>query len=245
MDTNYTISTEELVSIEQYLLGEPGTEQLLAFEKKMEADILLATKVNEVKLLLVGIELATLKERLHSYHINIKKNYPEKAGGKIISIRRKLLVAASVALLTAISVWLFTMKETKYAKLYASYYKPDPGLMSAMGVNDNYLFNKAMLDYKTGDYKKAIDEWSKLQIVMPKNDTLNYFLGVAQQAHGNSAAAIPLLKSIASNTAKPFYKDACWYTGLALLKQGAIKEANPYLEKSGRPESSELINKLK
>ena len=102
-----------------------------------------------------------------------------------------------------------------------------------------------MLDYKTGDYKKAIDEWSKLKTGMPKNDTLNYFLGVAQQADGNSAAAITLLKSMAADAAKPFYKDACWYTGLAFLKQGAVNEAIPYLEKSGRPESSELINKLK
>ncbi len=62
--------------------------------------------------------------------------------------------------------------------------------MSAMGIGDNYLFNKAMLDYKTGNYKKAIDEWSKLKTSMPQNDTLNYFLGAAQQADGNSAAAI-------------------------------------------------------
>ena len=80
---------------------------------------------------------------------------------------------------------------------------------------------------------------------MPQNDTLNYFLGVAQQADGNNAAAIALLKSLASDTAKPFYKDACWYTGLELLKQGAVNEAIPYLEKSGRPESSELVSKLK
>ncbi len=50
---------------------------------------------------------------------------------------------------------------------------------------------------------------------------------------------------MAADAAKPFYKDACWYTGLALLKQGTVNEAIPYLEKSGRPESSELISKLK
>lgn len=102
-----------------------------------------------------------------------------------------------------------------------------------------------MLDYKTGDYKNAITEWSKLKTDMPQNDTLDYFLGVAQQADGNSAAAITLLKSIAADTAKPFYKEACWYTGLALLKQGTVNEAIPYLEKSARPESRELINQLK
>jgi tetratricopeptide (TPR) repeat protein len=245
LDTNYNISAEELESIEQYLLGETSTEQRLAFENKMEADISWAAKVNEVKLLLACIETASLKERLDNYHISIKKNHPLTSGGKVISLQRKLMVAASIALLAAMSVWLFTMKGNKYEKLYAAYYKPDPGLMSAMGAGDNYLFNKAMLDYKTGDYKKAIDEWSKLKTGMPKNDTLNYFLGVAQQADGNSAAAIALLKSMAADETKPFYKDACWYTGLALLKQGAVNEAIPYLEKSARPERSELISKLK
>ena len=245
MDTNYTITTDELESIELYLLGEKSSEQKLSFRNKMSEDIYWADKVTEVKLLLAGIETASIKERLDSYHINIKKNHPEKGGGNIIALRSKLMVAASVALLVTMSVWVFTMQGNKYEKLYVAYYKPDPGLMSAMGLGDNYLFNKAMLDYKTGDYKKAIVEWSKLKTDMPSNDTLNYFLGAAQQAEGKSAAAITLLKSMVADASKPFYKDACWYTGLALLKQGAINEAVLYLEKSGRPESNELISKLK
>ncbi len=52
----------------------------------MSENISLTSKVNEVKLLLAGIETASLKERLDSYHINIKKNHPEKGGGKIISL---------------------------------------------------------------------------------------------------------------------------------------------------------------
>jgi tetratricopeptide (TPR) repeat protein len=245
LDTNYNISTEELAGIEQYLLNETNTEERLAFENKMATDSVWVAKVNEVKLLMTGIETASLKDRLDNYHANIKKNQPQKGGGKIIFIQRKLMVAASIALLAAVSVWLYTINGNKYEKLYAAYYKPDPGLMSAMGVSDNYIFNKAMLEYKTGNYKKAIDEWSKLKTSTAPNDTLNYFLGAAQQADGNNATAIALLQSMANDTAKPFYKDACWYTGLALLKQGNINEAIPYLEKSGRTESTELISKLK
>lgn len=245
MDTNYTISTEEFESIEQYLLDNADAEQRLAFEQKMQTDESWSNKVGEVKLLLAGIETASLKERLDSYHKNIKKNQPEKGGSKIISIQRKLLVAASVALLATVSIWLFTTNKNKYEKIYAAYYKPDPGLMSAMGASDNYFFNKAMLQYKTGNYKQAIIEWDQLKTELPQNDTLNYFLGAAQQAAGNNVAAINLLKSMTTDTAKPFYKDACWYTGLALLKQGNVKEAIPFLEKSERPESIELISQLK
>jgi len=245
LDTNYTISTAEFESIEQYLLDRMETEQRIAFENRIQTDSAWAYKVEEVKLLLAGIETATMKERLNSYRENLKKNQPEKGGGKIIFIQRKLTVAASVALLATISIWLFTTSKNKYEKIYATYYKPDPGLMSAMGVSDNYVFNKAMLNYKIGKYKAAIDEWGKLKTELPQNDTLNYFLGAAQQANGNNAAAVELLKSMTTDAAKPFYKDACWYTGLALLEQGAVKEAIPYFEKSDRPESKELISKIK
>lgn len=245
MDTNYTISTAEFESIEQYLLDTIEPEQRIAFDEKMQKDSGWANKVNEVKLLVAGIENASLKERLDGYHKNIKKNQPQKGGAKIISIRRILMVAASVTLLATLSIWLFTSSKNKYEKIYTDYYKPDPGLMSAMGTSDNYVFNKAMLLYKTGKYKAAIDEWGKLKNELPQNDTLTYFLGAAQLADGNNVAAIALLKSMTTDTAKSFYKDACWYTGLALLKQGFVKEAIPYIEKSERPESSELISNIK
>ena len=222
-----------------------NAQEAVNFQNKIEADALFAAKVNEVKLMLAGIETATLKERLEVYHTDFKKSHVEKAGGKIIFINRRLLAAASVLLIAALSVWLFAISGSKNEKLYVAYYKPDPGLMTAMGISGNYVFEKAMVDYKTGNYKKAIDEWSKLRTDMLHNDTLNYFLGVAQQASGNSAEALSLLKAIASDPAKPFYKDACWYTGLALLKDGAVNEAIHYLENSGRPQSIELISKLK
>ncbi len=245
MDTNYTITAEELAGIEQYLLGEASAGQKLAFENRLATDSSWAAKVDEVKLLLAGIETAALQEQLDSYHTNLKKNRPQPGTGRMISLKRKWLAAASVALIAVTAVLLFITGRNKYEKLYAAYYKPDPGLMSAMGIGDNYPFNKAMIDYKTGNYKKAIEEWSTLKTSTGPNDTLNYFLGAAQQADGNNAAAIALLRSMASDDTKPFYKDACWYTGLALLKQGAVNDAIPYLEKSGRPESIELISKLK
>jgi tetratricopeptide (TPR) repeat protein len=245
VDTNYTISPEEMITIEQYLLGQMDIEKKTAFEYKMNTDNIMASKVNEVKLLLAGIEAASLKERLNTYHDNIKTDLSQKGRSKVIFLQRKWLAAASVVLIAVLSVLFYTQRENKYEKLYAQYYKPDPGLMSAMGVGDNYLFNKAMLDYKTGNYKLAIEEWSKLKTSADPNDTLNYFLGAAQQAEGNSVAALTLLHSLASDDTRPFYKDACWYTGLALLRQGKINEAVSYLEKSGRPERNEIISLLK
>lgn len=244
MNTSYNISTEDFESIERYLLGEMSNEEKISFEKQMAGDELLSAKLKEVKLLLEGIEVAAMKEQLSSYKLSSEK-HTEKKIAVVAAFNRRLLVAASVIVLAVVAVVLFVTRGNKYEKVYATYYKPDPGLITTMGITDNYAFNKAMVDYKTGNYKKAIDEWRKLKTGMPANDTLDYFLGAAEQANGNNDAALKLLKQIASDPSKPFYKDACWYTGLALINKGILQEAIPYLEKSGRKESTELINKLR
>lgn len=245
MKKNYTISTEELESIEAYLRGEITAEQKKNFDTKIDNEALWASKVQEVRLLLTGIEAASLQERLDGYHAVLKKNHPPLKKAKLFSINRKWLVAAAVSLLVAVAGLVYFFADNRHQKIYANYYKPDPGLMSAMGIQDNYVFNKAMLDYKTGQYKKAIAAWGTLKNSTAANDTLQYFLGAAQQADGNTAAAQALLQSIAADSTKPFYKDACWYLGLALVKQGDIDKAIPYIEKSERPESAELMHQLK
>ena len=182
----------------------------MSFEKQIQTNDSLATKVKEVKSLLEGIDAAVLKERLNTYHLKIKPGNTQKKGAKILSF--KMFLAASVFLFAVLSIWFFAIRKNRYEKIYAAYYKPDPGLITAMGASDNYVFNRAMLDYKTGNYKKAIDTWRRLKNNMPQNDTLTYFLGAAEQANGNSKAALILLKQTASYTTSTFYKDACWYT---------------------------------
>lgn len=245
MNTSYNISAEDFENMEQYLLGDMSSEEKMAFEKQVAVDALLAAKLKEMKLLVAGIEAAAMKKQLSSYQLSTAEKPAEQKIAVVAAFNRRLLMAASVIVLAAVAVWLFVIQGNKYEKAYAAYYKPDPGLMTAMGITDNYAFNKAMVDYKTGNYKKAIATWNSLKTGMPANDTLDYFLGAAEQADGNNEAALRLLKKIADDPSKPFYKDACWYTGLAFIKKGVLQEAIPYLEKSGRTERIELIEKLK
>ena len=245
MNTSYYISAEDFENMERYLQDEMSSEEKMSFEKQMAGDELLAEKLKEMKLLAAGIEIAAMKEQLSSYQLSIAEKPAEQKIAVVAAFNRRLLMAASVIVLAAVAVWLFIMQGNKYEKAYATYYKPDPGLMTAMGISDNYAFNKAMVDYKTGNYTKAIATWNSIKTGMPANDTLDYFIGAAEQANGNNDAALELLKKIADDPSKPFYKDACWYTGLALIKKGDLQEAIPYLEKSGRTERIELIKKLK
>jgi tetratricopeptide (TPR) repeat protein len=239
------ISPEELERIERFLDSEMDIEQSAAFSQLLLEDKTLQQKVNEVRLLRIGIDEAMLENKLDEFHTGLTSSAPQsQQGGKVISIGRRLLAAASVITIIGLSAWWFFLKETKYEKIYSDYYKADPGLLTAMGPSDNYTFEKAMVDYKNGEYDKAIEAWMSLQKNQPGSDTLNYFLGAAYQAKGVNAEAIKYLEKIAGNVNGPFYKEACWYLGLAYLKEEKIETAKDYIQRSGDARGKSLLDAL-
>lgn len=158
---------------------------------------------------------------------------------------KKWLAAASVIIIAALGALLYFNSSTSDSKLFSNYYKPDPGLIGTMSVSDNYLFDHAMIDYKTGEYAKAISTWESLLKTHPVNDTLNYFLGSAYLAINNSTKALGYFKIVTNQQESYFYKDACWYMGLALLKDDKKKEAISFIEKSNHQNKEKLLLKLK
>ena len=129
--------------------------------------------------------------------------------------------------------------------MYAKYYIQDAGLMTAMGVSENYNFDKAMIDYKTGDYEKAIDAWQKLLLTNPANDTLHYFIGSAYMALDRPARALMNFEWVLKSANSNFKTDAYWYAGLALLKQGELEKASNYIRLSDNPKKDELLKRMK
>jgi tetratricopeptide (TPR) repeat protein len=243
----YDISTEEFELIEQFLNNELPSEQTIELSQRLQSDEIFRQKVDEVKLLSLGVNEAILKTKMDSYHSGIGKitsleSHQKK--GRLVIFSRRLLAAASVLAIISLSVWWFLLKENKNEKMYSSYYKPDPGLITAMGPSDNYTFDKGMVDYKNGDYKKAIDGWLSLQNNQPVSDTLNYFLGMAYQASENNPEAIKYLEKAVTKTDNSFYKDACWYLGLAYLKDGKTEKAKEYIQRSDHPKSKSLLDAL-
>ena len=70
-------------------------------------------------------------------------------------------------------------------------------------------------------------------------------MGAAQLAEGNEKEAIELLQKTVSNVENPFYKDACWYMGLAHIKQGNYEKATQFINQSSNPGKEQLLNELK
>ncbi len=244
MNKNTDIPPEELEIIERYILKQMPQEEYEAFTEKLKNDEHLNEKMKTVQLLLVGIKEAELTNKIEDFHRGLPFSKQNKArpSARIFSMK-KWLVAASVIVLVGLGSLLFFNPFNKNS-LFNKYYKPDPGLITTMGNSDNYLFDHAMIDYKTKKYDKAITEWRKLLVTQPENDTLNYFIGSALLAENKSREAIEHFQKVITNPHSYFLNDAYWYLGLALVKQQKTQKAIPFIEKSDHQNKETLLLKL-
>lgn len=245
MDTQDPMLPEQIDDIERYLLHQMQPEEKWDFEKKLASDESLKKATDEMRLLLLGVQEATLSEKLDSFHKDIEAAQPVsiKKSVTLFSAKR-LLLAASVIGIMILGACFLWLRKSETDRLFAQYFKPDGGLITAMGSTDNYAFDRAMVDYKTGNYDAAIRAWERLQTAQPASDTLNYFLGAAHLAANNAAGAIAYLQKVAIVPVSPFFYEANWYLGLCYLKEKNKKEAIGFIRKSNHPQKHALLAKL-
>jgi tetratricopeptide (TPR) repeat protein len=245
MDSNNLYSQQDFERIESYILGQMTEKDRLALESDMLNDQNLRNYYEDLKVILQEVELSSLKETMEEFHEELVSPVP------IIPLSKKefkwkpYAVAASVLCLLVVSLWIFTGNQSENEKLFVAYYRPDPGMVTAMGAGSNYEFDRGMVDYKTGDYQAAITRWEMLLKDSPENDTLNYFLGSAYLAIGDAIQAQPFLEKTIQNQSGIFQKEAYWYLGLSFIKSGKTDEAIEFLQQSEREEAAEIIGKLK
>ncbi|AFL80765.1 hypothetical protein Aeqsu_1272 [Aequorivita sublithincola DSM 14238] len=241
MDLNNNIEnnqeTQEL--IDAYLLGTLNTDALNDFKKRMEISPNFRNFVDDQKVLKSAIEENNLKNSLDGFHSEIIES-PEK---KWLS-PSWLALAASFLILISVSTWAILGSGNSAEKIFASNFKPDPGLPTTMGTSSNYEFYYGMVNYKRKEYSEAISRWETLYATNPKNDTLNYFLGVANLANGNPRQAEKYLQTAKEKTESTFYEEAQYYLALTLLKENKIEEAKEALAKSTSASGTLLLNEI-
>lgn len=220
-------------------------EQIQAFAKRIDSDEELHAKVHTVRLLIAGIQENQLSRDLQRFHeemqVPTEKTEPKK---KVFQLKY-LLVAASILIIAAIGLFLYFNTPGKEERLYTQFYKPDSGLISSMSSSDDYTFDRAMIDYKTGHYQAAIHSWDSLLVRKPGNDTLQFFLASAYLATDKYEKAIDYFEKVTSQPGSYFLEDANWYLGLALLKMNKKDSAISHIEKSDHPQKDELLDKLR
>lgn len=247
MNNEEHIPPDHLDEIERFLQQDMSAEEEKNFLTRLSADSALKKNVDEMRLLFLGIQEDSLQERLDHFHKGLtgETKEQEKQPVKLFWMKKTWLAAASVLLIMTIGAWFIFFKPGKNDVLFSEYFKPDPGLISAMSTSANYTFDKAMIDYKTGNYNVAIKQWESLLVSNPGNDTLNYFLGAAHLALENSDQAIGYLQKVTATQNSAFTNDANWYLGLAHIKQGKKENAIPYIERSDHHRKAALLSRLK
>lgn len=242
MEEKNNISQELLETIERYYNNSMNDDERLVFEKKLQNDSEFKNQVEDIKIMLLGIETQALKEQLDIFHQDLPKAKKPKFKTSIFS-HSSLAIAATLVI--ALGVFWF-LSGPSNEKLYAKYFKPDPGLPTTMSSSDDFDFYDAMVNYKHGDYEKAIEKWQVLHEKRADNDTINYFLGLAYMGNEHVSNAIPLLEKVV-DTKKPFpfLNEAHYYLGLAYLKNNQTDLAKKSLSLSHLESSKKLLSELK
>ncbi|MBD1262173.1 tetratricopeptide repeat protein [Maribacter polysiphoniae] len=236
------ITQEQQEEFESVLLNQMDSKEKAVFNHKLNSDTELKKQFEEFKELFLAIEEEGLRNMMATFHNNLKGE-----SSTITSTKSKFhwyRIAASIAILISLGIWFFN-KQSPNEKLFKRYYSVDPGLPTVMGNNDNYAFYEAMVDYKQGNYDVAINKWEKLLLTNQDSDTLNYFLGSAYLANGNTNKAIILFENTLNSGAPTFSKEAHYYMALALLKNNNIEEAIKHLKMVPDEKSQELLKKIR
>ena len=236
------ISQEEFELIEHYLDGSMSHKEQSGFDKTLMEDEVLKQKTEEMRILLQAVEEQTLREKLKKFHKEISS---EKSKTKSFNPFRKYAIAASIALLAVLGIWLILNQKPKNEKLFAQYFKPDPGLITPMSTTSNYEFYRGMVDYKQAKYKLAFERWKPLIAKKPQNDTLNFYLGLSWLARADSRKAIPYLSKAVNVTNSVFINEAWYYLGLAQLKEGQFSKATNSFKKSDLERSKMVLSRIK
>lgn len=238
------ISKEEWELIEDFLRNNLSDAQKITFDNLSENDLEFPQKINEVKSVLQGVKEGVLQQKMDVWQENIH-SFEEVSVKPIQTDWKKHLMAASILLIIGLAAAWWILKPSAEEQLFAQFYKPDPGLATVMAETQQYDFEKAMVDYKSGHYETALKSWEMLLKQSPQNDTLLFFVGSAHLGLDQTSSAIKFLENVAKLPSSTFQKDACWYLGLALLKENQQQKALHYIEQSEHENKQQLISKIK
>lgn len=243
LNPRWNISNEEWEEIENSLAGKLTKEQSEKFNKRLSEEPQLSEKVSHIRLIMLGVRETAFQSDLRNISLTGKNTSTKKnAGGRRLFMG--WMYGAAAAIIVVVILFFSGVFKNSDSRLYSKFYHPDSGLISSMGVSDQYPFDVAMIDYKSGKYSVALEKLQQLRKSHPQNDTLNYFIGNSYLALGKTEEAIPYLNEVADHPASVFAKDAEWYLGLAFLKLGNNDQAFKHISRSENERKNELLKQI-
>lgn len=220
----YELPAEEIAVIHAYLYDVLPSAEREQFERRLANEPAWRDKVEEVTLLVLGVQEANLADDLGKWRIDlVARNRTENiAQGKpAVPFYRHWWMVASVFLLATLTIWAIWRSDDTPQSLYLSFYEPDIGLPVEMSASDDskYRFYDGMISYKEGNYTDALTKWENLATDETPSDTLGYYRAMAYMGLADIPAAASLLTDVVANSNSAFHTDAVWYLALCRLHQ--------------------------
>ncbi len=248
MKSQIDISPLEWDFIETYLNLKETSEKEAFHKEKLSQIQNLEEKIEHVKKVAEEIEDSIRESKIKEFHNQLSKD-EENSNVKIIATHKSnsKFIWYSIAAVMVVLIGIFWMMNNSNTpeKIFAKNFKPDIGLPLKMGTTNSNGFYEGMVDYKQGNYKSAIYQWQVLWKANPANDTLNYFLGVANLAQGDAPKSLEYLENQEHFQLGIFKEDALYYAALAKIKEGKFEEAKVLLIKIPSKRNTKLLTVLK
>jgi len=193
-----------------YCDGSLSAKERAEFEIAMQKDATLKKQVEDQQEILLALESKEFLDLLPKAQTKTKI--------KRIGYRRFILpalAAAAVALFLIFRPGLFTgnpLNEIFYS---------DPGLITPMSSVSEYDFYDGMVEYKVGNYHKALAKWTGSPTGIGQ-DTLTYYQAMAHLGLNDYDKAFELLDGLKNSNLST---KSVWYQIYILLKQERKSEA--------------------
>ena len=189
--------------IESYILGELQGDELAQFNKELEQntelkkEVKLYTEINEA---ITDEGYSHLKKQLESFKTQISANSSVRKPGKVVSLYRNLLVAASVMLICVMSFVAYNnyFDVNSHDDLYSEYYtpysaeKPLKLLKTRNQEAESYINNmhQGLIAYELKNFTKAIQLLDAASKGQPDIILLHFYLGNSYLSIGDPQKAI-------------------------------------------------------
>ncbi len=247
MNSQIEITPLEWDTIETYLDQNGASDNATLWNEKLTQIPDVEEKIEHIKKVREEIEDSIRQSKIKEFHShqsvtekssNIKTLPTHNSNSKIIWYSIAAVMAAVLGIF-----WMMQSNSTS-EQIFAKHFKPDIGLPLKMGATNSADFYEGMVDYKQGNYENAIEQWQVLWQTNQENDTLNYFLGVAHLAQGNSAKSLEYLENQDRFQQGIFKEDAAYYAALAKIKEEKFEEAKKLLSKNPSDRNTKLLQEL-
>jgi len=225
--------------IEQYLEGSLGTDELKAFECRLEREdnfrklVTLHREVNECISDHDFTEFTVLAKKAdEDYFSSGTYRWDHQFTGKrrnvwpLIKIASAVLLFLSLGILYKSIIFSGDSTEKIYTKFYTTY---GADIVLRSGSNENTTLETALQEYSNKDYNLAFIDFSAITAADPANCIALFYLGLTCLERDDPASAIHSFKGIPESWNSPFVEHRNWYLALALIKENKTAEAGDIL----------------